>query len=393
LNEVAAARRPARPARADVRRAQVSVGLLFVVFGVMDAAWTSRIPLIRERLALSDLELSAALTGPAAGLMVAALLTPRLVRRTSGPWVARGAALGASVLVVAPALARHASTLFLALALWGACLGALDIAMNDQGAALERITGRSLMSGLHASYSGAVLLFAPIGSLAATLEIEPLAHFAFAGVIGVVLVAFGMGALVADPREDATSAGSRTGARQGKLGTIIPLVACVGLLCEGAVLNWSGVLLHHEDGASLAVAPLALTGFSVGMVLGRLAGDRLIDRHGHGPVATLAAVLAGSGLAVAAAVTVPATAIAGFAVMGAGLSVLVPIAFAVAARTPGISPVRAIARLTTAGYAALFVGPPVVGLVATALGLRAALMGLAVTLLGLAALTHRSFGR
>jgi hypothetical protein len=110
-------------------------------------------------------------------------------------------------------------------------------------------------------------------------------------------------------------------------------------------------------------------------------------------LAAIAALLAGAGLAVAAAVTAPAAAaIAGFAVMGAGLSVLVPIAFAVAARTPGISPVRAIARLTTAGYAALF-GPAGRRPRSDRVGPAGRLMCLAAAPLALAVVTHRSFGR
>lgn len=162
---------------------------------------------------------------------------------------------------------------------------------------------------------------------------------------------------------------------------VIGLLGFVGFLAEGAMINWSGVLLRGPDHASLVVAPLALTGFSVGMIAGRASGDRFIERHGHVAVASVAAAVAACGMGIAAGVPVAIAAIAGCAVAGAGLSVLVPIAFALAARTPGPSRVHVITRLTIVAYAALFVGPPMVGLAATTIGLRGALIAVGATTL------------
>lgn len=229
------------------------------MFGILDASWTSRIPYVRDHLGLTDFELALALAGPSVGLMAASWLTPRLVRRYGSPRVARASALAGAVLLIPPGVAGSVPALFGSLALWGLCLGGVDITMNEQAAALERNAGRSRMSGLHATYSISVLAFAPLGSLAAALHVDPAPHFVLAALLVALIVRTGFGALYDEQVEPEPDAVHATSARGRRTLLAVSTVCFVGFLSEGAVMNWTGVLVHHNDGASLAVAPLALS--------------------------------------------------------------------------------------------------------------------------------------
>jgi fucose permease len=255
----------------------------------------------------------------------------------------------------------------------------------------------------------AVLAFAPVGALAAHLRVSPLAHFGvIAGGCLIAGLVFGPSsrddpvapptAAVTDeaaPRSNThltAAASERPRARsigRLRLRGHPPLVALAfvgfcALVAEGSVGNWSGVFLRQTDHASLALAPFGLTAFSAGMVAGRLAGDALITRRGHYPLAWRAALLAACGLLLAVCTDSIAVAITGYALQGIGLSVLIPIVFALAAATPGIPPVWALSRMTTATYVGLFVGPPAIGALSTAVTLRGALVGVAGLLVAVA---------
>ena len=383
---------PARLLRgAGMTRARVSTTLLFLIFGIVEASWASRIPLIRTRLGLSDLGLSVALAGPAIGLLLAARGAPSVVARFRNGQAARAAAVASAAGLILPALAWNLLSLTVGLALWGACLGTLEITMNARGSALESTHDRSLLSGLHASYSLAVLGFSPVGALAARFQISPLLHFTvIAGACVVLALVLGPSPrdqLVPAPRPPAArEAPARAALTAHPTLVALAFIGFCALVAEGSVANWSGVLLRQNDHASLALAPFALTAFSSGMVAGRLSGDFLIMRHGHYPMVWRAAVLAAAGMTVGVATPSVAVAIVGYVALGLGLSVLIPIVFALSGRAPGVDPVWALSRMTTATYIGLFLGPPLIGVVSSAIGLRAALLGVAILLVGVAAL-------
>lgn len=389
-----------------MRRARLSTAILFLIFGAVEATWASRIPLIRDRLELTDAGLSLALVGPAVGLLLAARMAPPLVNRVDHARASRAAVLASAACLVLPALAWNLASLTVALAIWGACLGTLDVTMNARGSALERRQDRSLLSGLHASYSSAVLLFAPIGAAAASLAITPLVHFAVvAAICAAAALLFGPSSretLMPTRSEDSGFSGDRSSASGVRPRLILwrhpelfglAFIGFCALVAEGSVANWSGVFLRQADHSSLASAPLALTAFSSGMVVARLLGDHVIMRWGHYSVLWRAAALAAVGMTLAVTTSSLVLALMGYATLGLGLSVLIPIVFSLSAKAPGVPSIWALSRMTTATYVGLFLGPPVIGLLSTALTLRRALLCVAGLLLVVAtigrALGHR----
>jgi MFS family permease len=163
------------------------------------------------------------------------------------------------------------------------------------------------------------------------------------------------------------------------------------MLAEGAAADWSAVYLSHSLGAAAAVAALGYTAFSLAMVVSRTIGDRLNVRVGPVWLVRGGGLLAAAGLAVALVVGSTAAALAGFAAMGAGLGVVVPVIFRAAGSTPGVSPGAALAAVSTIGWSGFLAGPPAIGFAAGAVGLRGAL-GLVVAATALLALLARSAG-
>jgi fucose permease len=161
--------------------------------------------------------------------------------------------------------------------------------------------------------------------------------------------------------------------RPGRALLNLGLLAFLGLLAEGAMGDWSAVYLRDALGTTAASAASGYAAFSLAMAAGRLGGDQLVNRLGRESVLRMSGIIAASGLGVGLLVGEPRLAIVGFALVGLGISNVIPLVFGLAAGVRGIEPGPALAAVATTGYFGFLAGPPLIGLVAEAAGLPAAL--------------------
>ena len=361
--------------------ARAAVSVVFFLNGAALSSLYARLPALQADLALVDAELGALLLATAVGLLLTQPPAAAVAARYGSAPVTRASALALAAVLPLPALAPTPLALGAALGLLGACNGALDVAMNAQGIAVERQSPRRVYASFHAALSfGAVAGAAGAGAIAA-VGVSPALHLAALGVTLAGAAHLAGRRLLSDaaPEGPAFTAPSRALAALG-------VVAFCCLLAEGAVFDWSAVYLRSTLQAGEAMAAAGLAAFSLTMGLGRLTGDRLADRLGPVALARGGAALAGSSFAVALVAASPAAAIAGFALLGAGLAAIFPLALAAAAaRTPHAPTAPAIAAVSTTGYLGLVCGPPTIGLLSGLVGLVGAL-GVLVALCGVVVL-------
>jgi len=271
-----------------------------------------------------------------------------------------------------------------ALVLFGATVAVVDVAMNAQAVVVESASGRPMMSGFHGLFS----LGGLIGSAFMSLLLR-LGTTSFAATTGialaavVVLLSQAPGMLLRAPAPETTPHLPR-----GRL-ALVGALCFVGFMAEGAVLDWSAVLLRFDLGGDAGTAGAGYAAFSTAMAVGRLCGDSLQHRVGPATVLRLGALLAAGGFAVLSTLPFVAAAITGCALIGLGLANIVPALFSAAARSPGMTAGPAISAVATLGYVGLLAGPGLIGLVANATSLPMALGGLAVMVLTIAAAARR----
>ena len=285
---------------------------------------------------------------------------------------------------VLPALAVAPDPFALAAALFafGASAGALDVAMNAHSLAVERRYERPILSSFHAAWSFGGLAGAGAASLVAAADVDPLPHFSAAAVLlGGVAVALSSFLLPASA--DRPPEGSRLRRPPRRLAALGVLAFC-GLFAEGAAADWSAVYIAGPLEGGAAVAALGFAAFSSAMAVFRLAGDRLTERWGPVTLTRGGGLLAAGGLAATLLIGEPLAALVGFACMGVGLATVVPIVFRAAGSLPDFPAGAGIAALTSVGYSAFLIGPPLIGFVAEVVGLPRAL-GIVVVLLGVMA--------
>jgi MFS family permease len=363
---------------AELRKVRVAILIQFIVLGTANSTWAARIPAIKSELHLSDFRLSLALFALPAGSVLTLALSGRIADRFGAVPVLRVAGVLVPVSLASIGLARNLPLLIVLLLFFGAVGGLLDVSMNACGARLEGAYGRPILSSLHAGYSIAGLGGAAIGGIFAWLNLGPLPTFVTAAAI-VVTAALIAGRHVVlppvVPHAERPGAAPLPSARRIALViAILGLLALCGQLGEGAAGDWSAVYLHVNLHSSAGAATIGLAAFSITMAAGRMVGDRLAGRFGPVALVRVSGLVAGFGLGIGVLIPVPAVAIAGFALLGAGLAGIFPQIVTAAARLDPEHAGGNIGRIASVAYLGLLGGPVAIGGLAAGIGLRNALL-------------------
>jgi MFS family permease len=336
----------------------------FLASGLGIGAWAASIPVFKNALSLSNGALSLALLAFAIGAVLAMQLANLAANKFGTAGGTRIAMLLFAISLLLPPLARSLAALVVAALAMGAAQGLLDVLMNAQASDVERRWGAAIMSSFHAAFSAGGLGGAALGGTLAG---------ATAGR-GMELAALASAILVGSAWMALRSRGRPMPSRRRLMlpeRALLPLCAAVLLcmLCEGAMGDWSSVYLATVVGTAPGRAAVGYAAFSGTMLIGRLVGDRVVRRVGHARVVSVGGTVATIGLVLAVAFPTTVTSTAGFALVGLGLSNVVPAIYSAAGHR-GSTPENGVAMAATAGYAGFLVGPVMIGVTAQVVGLR-----------------------
>ncbi|MGA5502247.1 MFS transporter [Streptomyces umbrinus] len=377
----------------EVKRSRYAVAVVFAVHGAVTGSFATRVPWIQDHASVSAGQLGLALAFPAIGASVAMPLAGSVSHRFGARAALRGLIALWTLALTLPALAPNLVTLCMALFVYGATAGMADVAMNALGVEIESLLDKSIMSGLHGMWSAGALVGSAAGTVAAHLGSDARLHHALAAV-ALTLIGIAACQWVLDLRPTEDEEPPPRFALPPKSALLIGAIGFCAVFAEGASLDWSAVYLRDVLDSSAGVAAASTTGFTLTMAIARFAGDAVVDRFGpvrtvrvSGALATLGALL------VVVARNAP-MAMAGFALLGLGIAVVVPLCFAAAGRS-GPNPSQAIAGVATITYTSGLIAPSAIGAVADATSLVTSFVLVTVLTLGLASFANvlRASGR
>ncbi|WP_217165556.1 MFS transporter [Streptomyces sp. AC512_CC834] len=351
----------------EVKRARYAVAAVFAVHGSVTGSFATRVPWIQDHADVSAGQLGLALAFPAVGASLVMPLAGRVTHRFGARAALRGLLALWTLALVLPSLAPNLLTLCLALFVYGATAGMSDVAMNALGVEIENRLGKSIMSGLHGMWSTGAVIGSAAGTLAAHLGAGARTHHVLAAAVltvaGLVACTWVLDLQPAEGEDPPPRF-----ALPPRSALLIGAVGFCAVFAEGASLDWSAVYLRDEMATSAGLAAACTTGFTLTMALARLAGDKVVDRFGAVRTVRVGGVLAALGGLLVVVGGHPAVAMTGFALMGLGIAVVVPLCFAAAGRA-GSNPSLAIAGVATVTYTSGLIAPSAIGGVAQATSL------------------------
>jgi predicted MFS family arabinose efflux permease len=402
-----------------VQAATRSTYLVFAVSGFGFASWASRIPQVKQHLGLDPSALGLLLLAIAAGSVVSLPLAGTIVARWGSRRTAMAMAMLSTVSLLTVAFGYLAGVAPVAAGLFGfgVSAGIWDVAMNVQGAAVERRLGRSIMSRFHAAWSLGTVTGALIGAAAVALRVPVTAHLALAALLEGPVVWVVARSFVADVPEVADApnvtgettgedragagaggragagaggragagAGGRAGAGSALAAWREPRTVLIGLFvlafafAEGSGNDWISVAVIEDYRAPATLGTLAFAVFLAAMTGGRWCGTGLIDRYGRVPVTRALAAVAVAGLALFIFGPALPAAFAGALLWGGGTSLGFPTGMSAAADDPALAAPR-VGVTASIGYCAFLGGPPLIGFLGDHIEVRYALVSVAVLL-------------
>lgn len=417
-----------------LRRARLGAALLFLVNGAVFANLLPRLPQIKDAFELSNSVYGfVVIAFPLGSLLAGTAPAPIMRRWGSGRTAVMGSVAIALMILLAGVSGGIGGGLLVLLAyivplmLAGMLDAITDTAQNAQALDVQRAMGRSILNSMHALWSLGSVIGGLMGTAALALQVPLAVHLAISGILFSAVAVFagtrvltmeevarvrplaessaqqdalpadgpepaqdlpglseqdapGVAAAAHEPSSGAASAataspGSAGPARRAVLMLLlISVVSITGVMVEDLGQNWSALYLSQVLEASATMAGLGLVALMCAQFIGRLLGDRMVDRLGHVTMARLGAVGTAAGLGLVVAAPAPAAAVAGFFLAGLGSATLVPSAYHAADLVPGLRPGTGLAVVSWLMRGAFLSLSPFVGVVSDALGLRLAFL-------------------
>ncbi|MDA8777375.1 MFS transporter [Pontimonas sp.] len=359
---------------------------LFVVFtinGLGFSTWLARVPAIRDGLDISTSEVAALLFTGALGAVSGLVFSSHIIawigqRNTILFFGLLGLAGLAGIGIGSSWVSSYALTV-VAIIMAGAGNGIADVAMNVEGAAVERVLSRNIMPWFHAFWSLGTVAGAGLSALMSFLGIGIAPHTLVMAVIMAPVLWFvsqvlseDTGSRDQDGIEEKSTLADRLRVWKEPRTLAIGVIALGMAFAEGSANDWLALAIVDGRDQTNAIGALWFGFFTVGMMAGRIGGVYVLDTFGRVPVLQWSAAMAIAGLALVILIEQPALSAVGALMWGLGSSLGFPVGMSAAADEPKGSAAR-VSAVATVAYGAFLIGPPLIGGLGASVGILAAL--------------------
>ena len=359
---------------------------LFVVFtinGLGFSTWLARVPAIRDGLEISTGEVAALLftgaLGAVSGLVFSSHIIAWIGQRNTILFFGLLGLVGLAGIGVGSAWVSSYVLTVIAIIMAGAGNGIADVAMNVEGAAVEKAVNRNIMPWFHAFWSLGTVAGAGLSAVMSFLGIGIAPHtIAMALVLAPVLwfvsrvITDDRGAASSEGLEQRSTLAERLRVWKEPRTLAIGIIALGMAFAEGSANDWLALAIVDGRDQTNAIGALWFGFFTLGMMAGRIGGVYLLDKFGRVPVLQWSAAMAIAGLALVILVEQPILSALGALMWGLGSSLGFPVGMSAAADNPQGSAAR-VSAVATVAYGAFLIGPPLIGGLGESFGILAAL--------------------
>jgi len=347
---------------------RVATSVFFFISGFGYSTWASRIPSVQQHLHLNEAQLGAVLLAMPVGLLLTLPITGRLLDHFESRMIMFIGALIFNVLLALPGVVVSTWQLVLVLFCFGSARNLMNLSANTQAVYVQALYSRSILTTMHGIWSIAGFAGAGLGYLMILFNVKTAWHLLSVSIVLVVsaIICFPY-TLERKPEPQAKKPVFSLPDRQMMKFALI----CFGVMaCENIMYDWSGIyflkVIHSSKAASIGAYVI----YMVMMTIGRFAGDKLVSIIGIKKLLTYSGWFIFCGLMIAVVLPFQVSASLGFALVGLGVSCIVPLVFSIAGKMKGINAGQSLAAVSTIGYLGFLLVPPMVGFIAQATNLQ-----------------------
>ena len=366
---------------------RIAVSAIFFMHGLTFASWASRIPTIQESLHLSSSELGGVLFGLPVGFFISLPFAGWLVAMLQSKRVVVIASVLYGLSLVGIGLASSAFGLFVCLFTFGFFANLLNISINTQAVAVESQYKKKIMASFHGLWSLAGFAGAAFGTWMANHSVLPVQHFVIICIVFLIVNTVCAFYLVV--KDDAGGEKRPLFAMPDRTLLGFGFIAFCSMMVEGAMFDWSGLYFMQVIQVDPELTGLGYTTFMVAMAGMRFVADSLSNKVGLKKVLQASGMLATTGLLLAVVFPQIMPSLAGFFLIGMGVSSVVPMVYSAAGKSKSVSSGTALTAVSSMGFVGLLIGPPIIGFIAEATDLRISFLTLSVMSVAVVILASR----
>lgn len=369
-------------------RQRIAVKTAFFINGFIFANWVSRLPRIQDLYDADDGTIGLVLLASSIGAVGAMPFSGWVIIKNGSRRITLLSAILYCAFVPIIPVAGNLTLLIVLYFFIGIVTGMLDVAMNAQAILVERDYKKPIMTSFHALFSIGMMMGAASASLFTDFGFDLVSHlFIVSGA--ALLAAVWMSRHLVRDSPDPTNHDGPLFRLPHKSMIALGIITFCCMIGEGSMSDWSVNYMENIANASITLAPLGLSAFATAMTIGRIFGDAMRHRFGDRTLIIGGGLTALTGLAAALIFPSPYVTIAGFFLVGLGLSSIVPIAYSIAGNDKNLAPGVGLAMVTTVGYSGFLIGPPLIGFIADWQDLRFSLGVIAMLFLLMTILGYR----
>ncbi|ESK37260.1 hypothetical protein P256_02315 [Acinetobacter nectaris CIP 110549] len=366
--------------------------LSFFNLGFAMAAWAALIPYIKQKLDLDHTALGLLILCMGLGSIAAMLLTGRIIKTLGCRFIIAFSSIVFILALPLVTLLDHIPALAFLLTFLGIASGATGVAANFQGVIIEEKNKSPLMSNFHGMCS--------LGGLIAALTMTAFFHMGFSALgatllISLLVTLIAVFSILGALSKSAVNSASQPHVEENEQPTQNraiphPIILMLGLMCfiafltESTALDWSGVYLTDIYHTSLSNAGLAYSFFAITMTFSRFFGHIFLKKLGEKKLIWASSLCASAGMAVVVLAPIWYLVLFGYALVGLGLSNVVPVLFSRVGRQDLVPKSQALSYVSILAYSGALSGSAIVGLIGQKTGLTFVFGLISVLLLSIA---------
>ncbi|SHG73069.1 Fucose permease [Chryseolinea serpens] len=376
-----------QPSLSRLRMHRICVGAIFFMHGLCFASWASRIPSIQEKLSLTAATLGTVLFALPVGFFISLPFAGWFVGKVGSKKVVVLSAVLYALSLVSIGTASQALELFFCLFSFGFFANLLNISINTQAIAVERLYKKKLMASFHGLWSLAGFTGAAVGTWMIGNGFAPFPHYVV--ICMVFLLANVVCSFYLVTTDEGQDEKRPLFAMPDKSLIGLGIIAFCSMMAEGAMFDWSGVYFIKVVKVKQEFTGLGYTTFMIAMAGMRFMADGLSHRFGLKKILQASGMLTTAGLLVAVLMPQMLTSLVGFFLIGMGVSSVVPLVYSAAGKSKTLSPGTALTAVSSLGFMGLLIGPPIIGFIAEATSLRISFLAITIMALAVVAFSSR----